>query len=102
MNAYQAMPQGGGLTIEEKVEEPGWVCIQVQDQGVGILPENLTKLFEPLFTTKPNGIGLGLAVSRKLIEAHGGRIKAQSIVGFGSTFAIHLPLFLKEEVYHES
>jgi signal transduction histidine kinase len=60
---------------------------------MGILPENMGKLFEPLFTTKTKGIGLGLAVSRKLAEANGGRIEVQSEPGKGSTFALVLPIY---------
>jgi len=59
---------------------------------VGILPENLKKIFEPLFTTKAKGIGLGLAVSQKLAEANGGRIEVESESGKGSTFTIYLPV----------
>jgi signal transduction histidine kinase len=68
------------------------VVIAVSDTGVGIPPENMKKLFEPLFTTKPKGIGLGLAVSRKLVEANGGRIEVESEVGKGSTFTLWLPV----------
>jgi signal transduction histidine kinase len=64
----------------------------VKDTGVGISPENMKKLFEPLFTTKAKGIGLGLAVSQKLAEANGGRIEVQSEVGVGSTFTVYLPM----------
>jgi signal transduction histidine kinase len=60
---------------------------------VGIPPENMKKIFEPLFTTKTKGIGLGLAVSRKLTEANGGRIEAGSEAGKGSTFTVYLPIY---------
>ena len=94
-NACQAMPEGGRLTIVAQRAEPGngqpAVRIQVNDTGSGITPENLKKLFEPLFTTKTRGIGLGLAVSRKLAEANGGRIEVESEVGKGSTFTVYLP-----------
>ena len=68
------------------------IAIAVQDTGVGIPPENMKKLFEPLFTTKAKGIGLGLAVSQKLVEANGGRIEVQSEAGVGSTFTVYLPV----------
>ncbi len=68
------------------------VAIAVKDNGVGIPPENLRRLFEPLFTTKSKGIGLGLAVSRKLAEANGGRIEVKSEPGKGSTFTLFLPV----------
>jgi signal transduction histidine kinase len=64
----------------------------VQDVGPGIAPENMKKNFEPLFTTKSKGIGLGLAVSQKLAEANGGRIEVQSEAGKGSTFTVYLPV----------
>jgi two-component system NtrC family sensor kinase len=68
------------------------VAIAIKDTGVGIPPENMRKLFEPLFTTKAKGIGLGLAVSRKLAEANGGRIEVQSEAGVGSMFTLWLPV----------
>jgi len=58
---------------------------------VGIPPENLDKLFEPLFTTKAKGIGLGLALVKGLVEGHGGRIEIKSVQGQGSTFTVKLP-----------
>jgi PAS domain S-box-containing protein len=69
------------------------IMIAVQDTGSGIPLENMAKLFQPLFTTKSKGIGLGLAVSKKLAEANGGRIEVESVVGQGSTFSVCLPLF---------
>jgi signal transduction histidine kinase len=72
------------------------IKIEVQDTGTGISPENMKKLFEPLFTTKTKGIGLGLAVSRKLIEANKGRIEAQSELGKGSIFTVFLPMYSQE------
>ena len=66
------------------------LAVSVKDNGSGITPENMKKLFEPLFTTKAKGIGLGLAVSRKLAEANGGRIEVESEPGKGSTFTLYL------------
>ncbi|MGD0878861.1 MAG: ATP-binding protein, partial [Anaerolineales bacterium] len=60
--------------------------------GAGINPENIEKLFEPLFSTKAKGIGLGLAVSKKLAEANGGQIEMETEVGKGSTFTLYLPV----------
>ena len=68
------------------------LAIAVKDTGTGITPENMQKLFEPLFSTKPKGIGLGLAISKKLAEANGGRIEVASEVGQGSTFTLFLPV----------
>jgi PAS domain S-box-containing protein len=103
VNACQAMAstrpatlaEGGTLTISASHEKE-LVAIAVKDTGAGILPENMHKLFEPLFTTKPKGIGLGLAVSRKLAEANGGRIEVLSDPGKGSTFTLYLPLSTSE------
>ncbi|MFQ5944075.1 MAG: sensor histidine kinase [Anaerolineales bacterium] len=89
-NAYQAMPEGGELLIEAHTEG-GEVQIIIQDTGCGISDEHMEKLFEPLFTTKARGIGLGLAISRLLLEANQGRITVKSEVGKGSAFIIHLP-----------
>ena len=92
LNAIQAMPEGGILTVKSEVSNPEWVSVSFADTGVGIPEENLCKLFEPLFTTKAKGIGLGLAVSHRLIEAHGGRIEVQSEIGKGTTFTVRLPI----------
>jgi PAS domain S-box-containing protein len=95
VNACQAMTNGGKLVISAKpstVNGQPSVAIAIKDTGVGIPPENMRKLFEPLFTTKAKGIGLGLAVSRKLAEANGGRIEVQSEAGVGSMFTLWLPV----------
>lgn len=104
-NACQAMedapgasgpPTGGKLTLSASLQGD-MIAIAVQDTGTGIPPENMGKLFEPLFTTKTKGIGLGLAVSQRLVEANGGRIEASSQPGHGSTFTVTLPVY-KEEI----
>ncbi len=90
LNAYQAMPEGGRLVISA-LKQKDEIALSVADTGVGIPPENLDKLFEPLFTPKAKGIGLGLAVCKKLVEANSGRIEVQSEAGKGSTFTVYLP-----------
>jgi len=100
VNAFQAMPEGGRLTIHGEIEEKidrSYISLSVGDTGSGISKENMRKLFEPLFTTKPRGIGLGLAVCRKLIEANDGWIEVQSEEGKGSLFTIHLPAATPDE-----
>ena len=67
------------------------VAISVRDRGQGIAPENLPKLFDSFFTTKGQGMGLGLSIARTLVEAHGGRIRAESVPGEGSVFRVELP-----------
>lgn len=89
-NAYQALPNGGRLTISARSEE-GWLKLYVTDTGAGMSQKVMRKIFEPLFTTKAKGIGLGLAVSQKLVEVNGGCIEAESAEGQGSTFILTLP-----------
>jgi signal transduction histidine kinase len=72
-------------------DPPEWVEINVRDQGPGIAPHVLDKLFVPFFTTKPTGTGLGLAVSQRVVEEMGGRIEVTSHPGAGSTFTVVLP-----------
>jgi signal transduction histidine kinase len=91
-NACQAMPKGGKLSLSAK-KTNGMVALAVQDNGEGISPENIHRLFEPLFSTKATGIGLGLAVSKRLAEANQGRIEVQSEPGAGSTFTLYLPVY---------
>lgn len=93
LNAYQAMSAGGTLEISARREtvNPALVLI-IKDTGAGIAPEHLPKLFTPLFTTKAKNLGLGLALSRKLAEANGGRIEAQSEPGQGAVLSLSLPL----------
>jgi signal transduction histidine kinase len=97
-NAYQAMPDSGCVTITAELIEgvsirnpKSEIRIQVSDTGCGIPPKNLEKLFEPLFTTKARGIGLGLAVSKNLVEANGGTIEVESQESKSSTFTVILP-----------
>ena len=92
-NAQQAMPQGGALTISTDVKD-AWVVVKIQDTGVGISAENLTRVFEPFFTTRLNqrAMGLGLTVAYGIIEEHGGKITVESVEKQGATFTIALPL----------
>ncbi|MEM4245984.1 MAG: PAS domain S-box protein, partial [Candidatus Bathyarchaeia archaeon] len=90
-NAIQSMPNGGSLTISVRRERDGAV-IGIADTGVGISEENLSRLFQPFFTTKAKGQGLGLAVTKRIVEAHGGEIKVKSRVGVGTLFTIKIPI----------
>ncbi len=90
-NAFQAMPEGGTLSIVTRKNGQS-ASIEVADTGMGIPPENISKLFEPLFSTKSRGVGLGLAIVKSIVDAHGGTITVESDLGRGSTFCIALPL----------
>jgi nitrogen-specific signal transduction histidine kinase len=96
INAIQAMEEGGQLRIRVH-KEGDQALISVQDTGVGIPEENLSKIFQPLFTTKAKGQGLGLAVCKRLVEALRGSIALTSKVGEGTTFTIKLPFKELEE-----
>jgi PAS domain S-box-containing protein len=90
-NAVEAMSSGGRLTVSaNRVDNQ--VVVRVADTGAGILEEDATKLFEPLFTTKKKGLGLGLYFVRRAVEAHNGTISFLSKLGEGTTFTINLPL----------
>ena len=97
LNAVQAMPEGGQLVVKSEVPSPEWAAISFADTGAGIPKGDLKKLFEPLFTTKAKGIGLGLAVTKTIVEGHKGTIEVQSEVGKGSTFTVKLPIGGEEE-----
>jgi signal transduction histidine kinase len=92
-NGIEVMPppKGGRITIRTRVTEPGWVEIDIGDSGAGIPPDVLDKIFAPFFTTKARGTGLGLAVVRKVIDRHKGRVDVESQVGVGTTFKLFLP-----------
>lgn len=91
-NALQAMEgKNGTLTFRARPGRAGYVRLDVTDTGVGMTTSELEKMFEPLFTTKARGIGLGLAVSRSLVHANGGEISAVSEEGKGSTLSVEFP-----------
>jgi len=92
MNALQAMSGAGQLTVHAKIDGPEAVALSVSDNGVGIAAEHLSRIFEPLFTTKSKGIGLGLALAKLLVEAHGGTIAAESELGKGTTLTLRFPV----------
>ena len=94
VNSCQAMAavrSGGKLSIIGNIQND-MINIVVKDNGTGISPENMKKIFDPLFTTKVKGIGLGLAVSQKLVDANGGSIQVESEAGAGSAFTVSLPI----------
>jgi signal transduction histidine kinase len=104
LNCEQAMPRGGSITIQAALErssetapQPGAnpmdkVCLSIIDTGEGIAPEALAKVFKPFFSTKPQGSGLGLPITRKILEGHDGTIDVQSEPGKGTKITILLPV----------
>ena len=93
LNAIQAMPHGGRLTLRTYFYN-SQIRLEIQDTGVGIPPENMSKLFTPFFSTKSEvkGVGLGLPVAHGIIERHKGKIEVRSKVGEGTTFIVILPI----------
>jgi two-component system, sporulation sensor kinase E len=94
-NAVEAMPKGGTLTILSQ-ESDGNLEIAVADTGVGMVKEVMDKLWTPLFTTKAKGMGLGLSICKRIVEAHEGRIFVESAVGVGTTFTVSIPILAVE------
>lgn len=91
INALEAMPDGGRLTVRLRGGDNGGVIMDIGDTGQGIAREDLSKIFEPYFTTKPSGTGLGLAIVQKIIEAHGGIVTVAGETGGGALFTLSIP-----------
>ncbi len=98
INALQAMPNGGELRLSTSIDthDRREVGIAIEDTGCGIPPEHLPRLFDPYFTTKPRGFGLGLSMVEQIVQNHGGRIDISSRIGNGSVFTILLPISTDE------
>ena len=98
INAVEAMPDGGDLYVNTTLTPDGrWVAISFTDTGIGLSPEEQANIFEPFYTTKTQGTGLGLSVSYGIIERHGGSIEVQSEPGQGSCFTVKLPVSQPEQ-----
>ncbi len=102
LNAVQSMPEGGTIRVSTEnyemasdaglpLKEERYIKIVIQDKGIGIAEENLHNIFDPYFTTKEMGQGLGLSIVYSIIKSHNGYIKVESVVGAGTTFIIYLP-----------
>ena len=95
LNAVEAMPEGGELRIGAGIvsrQKTRWLEVWVADSANGIEPESLPHIFEPFFSTKPEGSGMGLAVVHRVIQDHGGDVDVRSAMGSGTTFTLRLPL----------
>jgi len=102
INAVQSMPAGGKIIVRAEnrrlpvdnpqlLPEGAYICIAIQDQGCGIPNGNLSRIFDPYFTTKPDGSGLGLASVYSIVKRHGGSVEVSSPPGAGACFTVHLP-----------
>ena len=91
-NGIEVMPQTGLIRIGTEIMEKGWVRLDIGDTGPGIPPEILDKIFTPFYTTKARGTGLGLAVVKKVVDRHGGRVDVTTEAGRGSVFHLFIPL----------
>ncbi|RPJ69160.1 MAG: ATP-binding protein, partial [Desulfobacteraceae bacterium] len=90
-NAAAATPDGGEIEIVSRVEG-GCMQLTVVDSGPGIPATDFAKIFEPLYTTRPDGLGLGLTISRTIVERLGGTLSARNEPGRGAAFTVELPL----------
>jgi len=102
MNAFDAIAEAGsdrrGVTIKVTPEKTGWIGVSVRDNGAGIDPAVANRLFEPFVTTKSEGMGLGLLVTRSIVESHGGRIWSTPNPDRGATFTFTLPVAERKRV----
>ena len=92
INAAEAMPEGGVITVETALVDKATVALRVTDTGPGVPPELRSRLLEPFFTTKPTGTGLGLSMAWGIVQQHRGRLSFTTTVGKGTTFTIELPI----------
>jgi signal transduction histidine kinase len=97
LNSISAISSRGRIRVVlKKDDKTGMLSILVADNGAGIPKANLAQIFQPFFSTKKAGTGLGLSLCRKTVEAHGGTIRARSRIGFGTTFLLRLPYSRRE------
>lgn len=93
INAIEAMPDGGKLTLQTAMrEDPSSLVLQVTDTGTGIMEEDRDRIFDPFFTRKPDGTGMGLSISRQILEKHGAYVDVDTAPGAGTSFYIIFPL----------
>jgi len=97
-NSFDAMEKNQGLReimIRTSRKDPETILVSVRDSGCGISEQNLPKLFEHFFTSKPDGLGMGLSISRSIVEAHGGHLDVENNPDLGATFYFTLPVGIK-------
>ncbi len=93
LNGVQAMPKGGHLSLKGHVPEGDhWIKLLIQDSGIGIPSEDIGRLFDPFFSTKDGGVGLGLSIAHRIIDQHRGKIEVESAPGKGTLFTVWLPI----------
>jgi signal transduction histidine kinase len=93
LNAIEAVPENGRIQVAaEEVSESGEIVLSIKDDGPGVAPEDLSRIFEPYFTKRPGGTGLGLALVRRIVEQHGGTIRVQNQPEGGARFEIRFPV----------
>jgi two-component system sensor histidine kinase HydH len=91
LNALDAMPRGGQIEVELQPSQGGFVNLYIRDSGPGIAPQILPKVFETFVSSKETGVGLGLPLSRRIAEDHGGNLNAYNLPGAGACFHLRLP-----------
>jgi two-component system sporulation sensor kinase A len=92
LNAVEAMPEGGRLQVSTaRTMEPAGVRVSFADTGVGIEPDRLPRIFEPFHSSRPEGLGLGLYISKNIVEEHGGHIRVDTHHEEGATFTVWMP-----------
>jgi signal transduction histidine kinase len=92
LNELDAMPRGGRLQVSTThTSQPAGVRVAFTDNGVGVAPDALPYIFDPFYSTKPEGLGLGLFISQDIVKQHGGHMEVDSQMGAGTTFTVWLP-----------
>ena len=92
MDAMSDLPAAERRVSVRTARDDGFAEVSIADQGPGIAPDHLRQVFEPLFTTKTEGMGMGLSIARTIVEAHGGRLSAENQIAGGALFRVSLPL----------
>jgi signal transduction histidine kinase len=103
VNSIEAMKEADGMreiVIRSQQAENEQILVSFTDTGMGLLPHLVEQVFDAFFTTKPHGTGMGLRISRSIIESHGGRLWAESAAGRGATFHLSLPAAIPGHMVH--